>query len=60
MMETVADIIIVLFWAVFFVATLVALIGNATGKLKEEQESTSEETELEDDDPVFLFEGYLE
>ncbi len=59
-METVADIIIVLFWVVFFVATVIALIGHATGKYMKDQEDGSADWELEDDDPVFLFESHLE
>lgn len=56
-METVADIIIVMFWTVFFIATLVALIGNALGKFNRSSDDVVEEAELEDDDPVFLFGG---
>lgn len=56
-METVADIIIILFWGAFFIATLVLLIGQAMGKFPvKETEIPEDVSELEDDDPVFIFE----
>lgn len=56
-METVADIIIILFWGAFFIGTLVLLIGQALGKFPSKQaQQPEEDAELADDDPVFIFE----
>lgn len=49
-MDSVLDVVIVLFWSTFFVATVLGLLNE----YKKHEEGFSQESVLEDDDPVFL------
>ena len=57
-METVLDLIIVLFWGTFFLATLLGVVNEYRKNHKRQQQIIGDER-LEDDDPVYLMGPYI-
>ena len=55
-MNSVLDVVIVLFWSTFFLATVLGVINE----YRKHEENYSEEQCLDDDDPVFLMQGQME
>lgn len=55
-MDAVLDVVIVLFWSTFFIATVLGLINE----YQKHEETFSTETVLDDDDPVFLVQSHIE
>ena len=53
-METVLDVIIVLFWTVFFLATIFGVLGEYQKNKVISTDSPLRKNPLEDDDTVFL------
>ena len=56
LMNSVLDVVIVLFWSTFFLATVLGVINE----YRKHEENYSEEQSLDDDDPVFLMQGQME
>ncbi|MEM6804236.1 MAG: hypothetical protein AAF696_22720 [Bacteroidota bacterium] len=55
-MNSILDVVIVLFWSTFFLATVLGVMNE----YRKHEEGISDDQLLEDDDPVFLMHSHLE
>ncbi len=53
-MELVLDVIIALFWTMFFLATTLGVINEYQTNHQNQKANAVEDNRLEDDDPVYI------